>query len=62
MNFFHSLDACGKPAVCTVYPLWEGVYQFFSVLTLFTSVACAACTPFGDTRSLCTEKTEPIIK
>ena len=28
MIFFHSLEACGKPSVCTVYPLWVVIYQF----------------------------------
>ena len=54
---FHSLDACGKSTVC---PLWGVMYQFFSVFTLSTSFTCAACNPFGDTRFICTEKTEPI--
>ena len=59
---FHNLDACGKSTVCTVCPLWGVMYQFFSVLTLLTSFTCAACTPFGDTRFICTEKTEPILR
>ena len=61
MKFFHSLDACGKPTVCTVYPLWGVIYQFFSVLTLQKSVACAACTSFGDTGNICIEKAKPNV-
>ena len=62
MIFFDSLYACGKPILCTVYPLLGVIYQFFSVLTLQTSVACAACTPFGDTRVICTEKANPFVR
>ena len=61
MNFFESLDACGKPIVYTVNPLWGVIYQFFSVLALQKSVACAACTSFGDTRNIFIEKAKPNV-
>ena len=56
---FHNLDACGKSTVC---PLWGVMYQFFSVLTLLTSFTCAACTQFGDTRALHTEKANQYVR
>ena len=57
----HKLDACGKQTVRTVYPLLGVIYKFFSVLTLQKSVACAACSPFGDTRFICIEKAKPNV-
>ena len=38
------------------------IYEFFSVLTLDTLAACAACPLFGDTRFIHTDKTDPIVR
>ena len=43
-------------------PNLNSIYQFFSVLMLETLAACAACTLFGETRVLCTEKAKPFVR